>query len=263
VRLELVGDADAVEIAYRAQPGEGVFQLWVGDSLVSEEKAEPGEGTVRLAYGGGGRAIVYLPESMKPEILSLDGPVGPAPRQPMWAAYGDSILEGWTASAPALGWGARAGRAAGLDLVNMGYAGSARGELASAEHLASRKADVLTICHGTNCWTVVPHTPATMRAGLTAFLDTVRASHPETPLVVLSPVLRPDAEDTPNRLGATLADLRATMEEVYEERGDERLTLVRGRHLVTEDQLADGIHPDDDGHAAIAAAAVPALQGAI
>ena len=32
-------------------------------------------------------------------------------------------------------------------------------------------------------------------------------------MVVASPVLRPDAEATPNRLGATLVDLRAAMEE--------------------------------------------------
>jgi lysophospholipase L1-like esterase len=94
-----------------------------------------------------------------------------------------------------------------------------------------------------------------MRANTTAFLDVVREGHPETPIVVASPVVRPDAEDTPNRLGATLADLRAAMEEATQARvdaGDKRLTLIPGRELIGPDLLADGIHPNDEGHRVLA-----------
>ena len=61
--------------------------------------------------------------------------------------------------------------------------------------------------------------------------------------------MRPDAEDTPNRLGATLVDLRQAMEEVAAE-GD--VLLVRGRELIGPHRLADGIHPDDEGHRILA-----------
>ncbi|MFD0630796.1 hypothetical protein ACFQ9X_03155 [Catenulispora yoronensis] len=50
---------------------------------------------------------VYLPEGMKPEIVSLratQGELRPAPKQPRWICYGDSIAEGWSASEPALSW---------------------------------------------------------------------------------------------------------------------------------------------------------------
>ena len=46
----------------------------------------------------------------------------------------------------------------------------------------------------------------------------VREGHPDTPIVVTSPILRPDAETTANALGATLADLRVAMEDVTRER---------------------------------------------
>jgi lysophospholipase L1-like esterase len=83
----------------------------------------------------------------------------------------------------------------------------------------------------------------------------VREGHPETPIVVASPVVRPDAEDTPNRLGATLADLRTAMEDATQARidaGDKRVTLIAGRDLIGAALLADGIHPNDEGHRVLA-----------
>ena len=280
VRLELLGDAPEIEIAYRTETeelgyrGDGAgrfFAVWRDGRKVDEEKASLEDGTVRLSLGdpSDARAIVYIPEGMKPTILdvrSVGGTIEPAPAQPRWVAYGDSVLEGWMASEPALGWGHRAARDVGLDLVNMGYAGSARGEVASAEQVAELDADVISITHGTNCWARTPHSVGLFREGLRAFLDIVRGGHPNTPIVVASPVIRPDAETTPNKLGASLDDLRRTMEEVVRDRvarGDVDLSLVTGGDLISEGQLADGIHPNDDGHGAIAAALGPAIRSAL
>jgi lysophospholipase L1-like esterase len=278
VRLELVGDAEAVEVDYETATddlgprGEGAgraFAAWRGEALLAEEPAVLGRGTARLELGEPSEApvVIHLPEGMRPRLLDLraDGWVEPARPGPRWVCYGDSVAEGWLASQPALAWPHRAARAEGLDVLNLGYAGAARGEIVSAEHVAELAADVISIAHGTNCWLRVPHSTAQMRANLAAFLDVVRQGHPETPVVVCSPILRPDAEGTPNRLGATLADLRAAMEEVVRERaaGDARLRLVEGRDLLGPAQLADGIHPNDEGHRALAEALGPVLREAI
>ena len=80
---------------------------------------------------------------------------------------------------------------------------------------------------------------------------------------LVSPIPRLDAEATPNRLGATLADLRAAFESVVRERiaaGDGQLALVPGAALVPAEELPDGIHPDDRGHARIAEAVGVALS---
>ena len=276
MRLEFVGEPAAVEIAYRTEtddfgfrgPGAGAgFALFRGERLVAEAPARLGEASVRLAAGRGPeRASVQLPEGMRPTLLGLrahGGAIAPAPREPRWLCYGDSIAEGWKASAPAWAWPARVGRAHGLDVVNLGYAGAARGELASAEELAALEADVITIAHGTNCWTRTPHSEALFAEGLRAFLALVREGHPATPLVALSPLLRVDAEEKPNRLGATLGDLRRAFERVVAERiaaGDVRLVLVPGLELVPAAELPDGIHPDDAGHARIARALGPLLR---
>jgi lysophospholipase L1-like esterase len=280
VRLELVGDARAVDLVYRTETadlgyrGEGAgrtFAVWRGETAVDEQPAALGTGTVRLALGDGPAdepAVVYLPEGMKPRVesvVAVDGAIEPAAAQPRWLCYGDSIAEGWVASGPAGAWPAVAGREHGLDVVNLGYAGSARGEIVSAEQIATVAGDVISLSHGTNCWTRIPFSVGMMREGLAAFLAVVREGHPETPIVVASPVLRPDAEVTPNRLGATLADLRGVIEEVVRERSatDTRLRLVPGGDLLTADLLPDGIHPGDDGHRILAQAFGSAVARAV
>ena len=277
VRLELAGDASAVDISYRTGSddlgyrGDGAgrtFQLWRNLSPVSEEKAELGDGTVRLSMGDASdhRAIVYLPEGMRPRVLDVSpvgGSIEPASPRKKWVCYGDSIAEGWIASSPAMAWPAIVAREYALDVVNMGYAGSARGEIVSAEHVAGLQADVLSITHGTNCWNRIAHSVDQMRANTDAFINVVRQGHPQTPILVASPIIRPDGEETANRLGATLGDLRAAMEDVVRARisaGDSALQLVEGLPLVPAEQLGDGIHPNDDGHLALARALGPILQ---
>jgi lysophospholipase L1-like esterase len=231
----------------------GVRVEWVGTGTVELD----GDGELTWCEAAD-RSVGYLPLTPGLRVVSVDGDVTPAPEQPRWLAYGDSITEGWITSTPAGAWPAVAGRQLGLDAINMGYAGAARGEIVSAEHLAELEADVITVAHGTNCWTRTPHSAAMVATGMRAFLDVVRQGHPETPIVVVSPIVRPDAESTPNLLGATLADLRSAIEDVAAERDD--VSLVRGLPLVTAEQLPDGIHPADEGHAAIAAAVAPVLE---
>ena len=277
VRLELVGDAEAIDIAYRTTSGNlgyrgdgaGItFSVWRAGRKVGEEEAVLGDGLIRVPLGSSAAdkpATIYLPEGMQPVIQSLtavNGEISPAPDLPRWIAYGDSVTQGWIASGPAQGWAAIAARKAGLDLANLGYAAAGRGEIVSAEHIAALPADVISVAYGASCWTRVPHSVGMMAEGFAGFLDVVREGHPSTPIIVVSPVLRPDAEDEANRLGATLADIRHTIETVTRERivaGDETLALVAGEAIITAEHLGDGIHPDDEGHKRIAATVGKAL----
>jgi lysophospholipase L1-like esterase len=272
VRLEFVGDADALELDYHTQTddlgyrGDGAgtaFTLVTGDESRSVP-AQLGSGSARFVLSTLVRhdrdqpIVVYLPEGMRPRVLAVraeGGELEPAPRGPRWLAYGDSITEGWVASGPSGAWPAVAARRFGLDVVNLGYAGSARGELPSAQHLAALDADVISISHGTNCWSRIPFSAPLFREHTHAFVALVRQGHPDTPIVITSPILRPDAETTPNLLGATLVDLRRAMEDVAREliaAGDEHVSLVEGGDLIGPDDLPDGIHPGDHGHEVLA-----------
>lgn len=224
--------------------------------------ASPGTRTVRIELPRpDGDFTLHLPERLRPALTGLrpvgGGTLRPRRRQPRWLVYGDSIVEGWSTSRPHLAWPARAGRALGVETVNLGYAGASRGELASAEQLASLDADLITIAFGTNCWSRVPHSARLLYETARAFLDLVRRGHPDVPLLVVSPVVRPDAEAVPNVLGATLRDLRTAMERAALDAGAD---LLPGGGLLDSGHLVDGVHPGDTGHAILAEAVASALR---
>ncbi|MFD3335740.1 GDSL-type esterase/lipase family protein [Streptomyces sp. NPDC058700] len=279
VRLEFTAapGTRAVRLRYRATVPEAgdplaglrhCFALWSGTRFVGEVCVDPAaEATVTLPLPpGGGVFTLHLPEGQAPVPLALwavGGALSPAPARPRWLVHGDSITEGWWSTRPALSWPATTGRVLGLDAVNLGYAGGARGELVLAEQLARLPGDVITLAFGTNCWSRVPATADLLYATVRAFVGLVRQGHPDTPLLIVSPVLRPEAEHTRNALGATLTELRRAMERAGRDlaaEGDGRLLVLPGRPVLGPEHLADGLHPNDAGHARIAAAVAEVLR---
>lgn len=278
VRLAFSGSARGVRIAFEdggptsvpaPTSGDGLA-IWRGDALVGRAAMAD-----IVDLGLPDRADddvleIYLPEDRVWRLRGVE-PVGgdlvEAPRGPRWVVYGDSITQGWSVSAPGLGWPSRVARALGLDLVNLGFAGSARGELPAALAVAGSQADVVTLAWGTNAWSSVPTDASQIAETLRLFLTAVRQGLPSVPLVVISPIVRPDAEETPNRFGATLDDLRQALEgEVLrfaDASGDARLTLLGGRDLVPAEQLVDGVHPGDQGHASFAGHVTAAMEKAL
>lgn len=270
VRLELRGTAPCLDIRFDAIPGPPraartmppAFSVWAGGYCHRLVEVTAGDSLVRIplpSRGADETVTVYLPESIGIRVTGLSAPEGTvtaAPRGPRWLAYGDSITQGWSATDPGRSWPSIVARRSGLDLVNLGLAGAARGELPAADHLAATPADVITLAWGTNCWSTIPFDAELIGHAYRLFLTAVRAGHPGTPLIVLSPLVRPDAEHTPNRFGATLAELRAAIEVAVrrfrDDHDDRSLRLIPGEHLVPPEQLVDGIHPGDAGHARIA-----------
>lgn len=270
VRLEFTAHGvSAVEVAYTASPPEGadahrdapaMFTLLAGEDA-TDTPASPGEHRALIQLPSpDGDFTLHLPETLRPAlhgVRPVDGTLTPAVRRPRWLVHGDSVAEGWSASRPHLAWPALAGRALGVETVNLGYAGAARGELASAEQLASLEADLITLSFGTNCWSRVPHSARLLYETVRAFLDLVRRGHPSTPLLVVSPVVRPDAEAVPNVLGATLRDLRTAVERAAL---DARTELLPGGELLDAGHLVDGVHPGDAGHRVLAEAVASAVR---
>lgn len=279
VRLGFTGEAEAVEIDVRtddvlalATPAEhGEFTVYAAGERRSAVPVAAGTTTtVRIELPE--RDIdttveIHLPERCEPrlfDVRALGGEVRPLRLSTRWVAYGDSITQGWTTTDPGAAWTAVAARATRLDLLNLGFAGAARGELPVAAHLAATPADVISLAWGTNCWAQIEMDVGFIRELMRLFLSIVRNGHPETPILVLSPVIRPAAEHARNGSGATLYDLRQGIEDAVrtfrDEHADPQLHLLPGADLITPAQLdPDGIHPNDAGHAAIGAAAAAAL----
>ncbi|MER5787383.1 GDSL-type esterase/lipase family protein [Streptomyces sp. NPDC001980] len=219
---------------------------------------------VRLPERDRDRVVrVYLPESTEVTVVGLAGDQRPEPaaRGPLWVVYGDSITQGWSVTEPGLAWPSQVADTLGLDLVNLGFAGAARGELPTADVLAASGAQAVTLAWGTNAYSSLPTSTAQIAETMRLYLTAVREGLPGAPVVVVSPIVRPDAEHVPNRFGASLTDLRAALEESVrrfaEVRGDDRVTLVPGLDLVPAEHLVDGIHPGDAGHRSLAEGVTP------
>ncbi|WP_326957730.1 GDSL-type esterase/lipase family protein [Amycolatopsis sp. NBC_01286] len=269
-----------------AQSGvvEGGSTLTVDPRTGAGSRADGPTGRVRFAGLGDGRKDVeiWLPHNEITELVALrtDAPVETVPaRGRVWLHHGSSISHGSNAATPSETWPALAATAAGVDLVNLGFSGNALLDPFTARALRDTPADLISVKLGIN---VVNADLMRLRAfgpAVHGFLDTIRDGHPDTPLLVVSPILCPIHERTPGpgdfdhealaagevRFRATgdpaetaagkltLEVIRAELERIVAARQDARLHYLDGRALYGEADFAefplpDNLHPDAAAH---------------
>jgi hypothetical protein len=305
--LELT--ARASRFAYAGVPArpDGVFDLVVDGALVAQRSLmsattttiDPTTGAVRTEVGvpetlrfdelPAGEKIIelWLPHSESVELAGLrsDRPIAPvAPAGPVWLHHGSSISQGSNATHPTGTWPVVAARATGLELINLGYGGSALLDPFVARTIRDTAADLISLEIGIN---LVNSDLMRLRAfgpAVHGFLDTIRDCHPATPLLVVSPLLCPIHEDTPGpgafdlealaagRLSfratgdpsevnatatgkLTLRVIREQLARIVAQRAvdDQLLFLLDGLRLygpqdAEELPLPDGLHPDGGTH---------------
>jgi len=198
-----------------------------------------------------------------------------------WVHHGSSISQGSGADRPTSTWPALAARLGGVDLVNLGLAGSALLDPAVGRVLRDTSADLISIKMGINVVNADLMRRRAFGPALHGLLDTVRDGHPDIPLLVVTPLHCAIHEDTPGpgafdlealaegRLGfqatgdpadvaagrLTLGVVREEMARVVAQRSatDPHLHLLDGLSLYGADDairlpLPDGLHPDDATH---------------
>ncbi|UMP05357.1 GDSL-type esterase/lipase family protein [Amycolatopsis sp. EV170708-02-1] len=114
-----------------------------------------------------------------------------------WLHHGSSISHGSNAATPTGIWPARAAAIAGVELVNLGFGGSALLDPFTARAMRDTAADFISVKIGIN---VVNADLMRLRAfgpAVHGFLDTIREGRPTTPLLVVSPLYCPIHEHTP------------------------------------------------------------------
>ncbi|MFB7980492.1 GDSL-type esterase/lipase family protein [Streptomyces vinaceus] len=228
-------DALRTKMAYVGAPARpaGVYDLLVDGRLAGQAgvsggnvrtvdmttgsvETRPGPvGTVRFA-GLSDRpkdVEIWLPYNELTELVALrtDAPVEPVPQggRRVWLHHGSSVSHGSDAASPSTTWPALAAALGGVDLVNLGFGGSALLDPFVARAMRDTPADLVSVKFGIN---LVNHDLMRLRAFTPAvhgFLDTIREGHPTAPLLVVSSILCPLHEDTP---GPTAADFSALAE---------------------------------------------------
>ncbi len=235
LRLRLAGrrvELDVVETGLRF-PGRdrraSAFDLLIDGDLVARRLADAGPTlaidastgslTVTMDPGEASRVVfddlpagdkvveIWLPHTATVQLRALraDG-VGPPPAatsQRSWAHYGSSISHGMEADGPSETWPAIAARAAGVNLTSLGFAGQCHLDGLVARTLRDGDFDLISLKLGINLINADSMRERVFVASVHSFLDTIRDAKPATPILIVSPILCPVAEDAP---GPTLSD---------------------------------------------------------
>jgi len=238
--------------------------------------------TVRLDSLPGDRAAhveVWLPHAATVTILGArvsDGATVSAdvPSAPRWIHYGSSISHCLEANSPVQTWPGAVARRAGWDLLDLGLGGQCMVDPFVARIIRDLPAEVISAKIGINVVNGDTFRERTFVPALHGFLDMVRDGHPDTPLLLITPIHCPSAETAPGptllqpdgrfdtvprpeelAVGAlSLVRIRKLVTSVVESRtaaGDKNLHLLDGLTLFGADDekdLYDGLHPNAEGY---------------
>ncbi|MEU3887702.1 GDSL-type esterase/lipase family protein [Streptomyces sp. NPDC029041] len=154
---------------------------------------------------------IWLPHNETTELVALrtDAPVAPAPDRGrrVWLHHGSSISHGSDAASPTAIWPAIAALRGGVELVNLGFGGSAMLDPFTARAMRDTPADLISVKMGIN---IVNADAMRLRAfgpAVHGFLDTIRDGHPDIPLLLVSPIHCAIHEDTPGPTAPDRAEI--------------------------------------------------------
>lgn len=194
-------------------PGGNALIIDMTTGSVEQRTGTPG--TVRFGdLPEGEKDIeIWLPHNETTELVALrtDAPVQPVPDRdrPVWLHHGSSISHGSDAASPTTTWPAHAASLGGVDLINLGFGGSALLDPFTARTMRDTPADLLSVKIGINLVNADLMRLRAFTPAVHGFLDTIREGHPTAPLLVVSPTWCPIHESTP---GPTAPDFSAMSE---------------------------------------------------
>lgn len=221
----------------------GLFDLVVDGRLVDQQSM--GEGTTmaidmrtgasRTTVGPAGTVTfaglppgekdleIWLPHDETTELVHLrsDAALAPAAASTRrtWVHHGSSISHGSIAASPSRTWPALAAAHGGVEIVNLGFGGSALLDPFVARTIRDMPADLISVKIGINLVNLDLMRLRAFTPAVHGFLDTIRDGHPTAPLLVVSPILCPIHEETPGP-GAPDADALAHDRLVFKAMGD-------------------------------------------
>ena len=185
-------------------------------------------------------------------------PAHPFARPKPVVFYGTSITQGGCASRPGMSYQAIVGRMLDLDHVNLGFSGNGKGEPDVARTVAEIDAQCFVLDFAQNNPDV-----DSLAQVYKPFIETLRASHPDTPIVAITPIYSArEASGPSERLEAMRALIRRVVAEKIAA-GDTHMQLVEGTDLLGPargDGLVDGTHPNDLGFQWMAEGLAPRLR---
>ncbi|WP_261803477.1 GDSL-type esterase/lipase family protein [Variovorax sp. PAMC26660] len=288
---------------------DGIYDLLVDGELLQQRSADGGDTvTIDMRTGSASRQSgqpgtlrftgllardktveVWLPHNETTRLVALrtNARIEPVPggERKTWLHHGSSISHGSNGESPTRIWPALAASLGDVELLNLGFGGSALLDQFTARVMRDTPADLLSVKIGINLVNTDLMRLRAFTSAVHGFLDTLRDGHPTTPLLVVSPLYCAIHEDTPgpgafdfDALAAGKVRFRATGDPADRRSGKLTLTSIReeleritrqrkasdpnlhfldglalyGQSDFAELPLADQLHPDGAAHRRIA-----------
>ena len=172
--------------------------------------------------------------------------------------YGTSITHGGCAARPGMAYPSILGRRLDAEFINLGFSGNGQTEPELATLLAELKPAVFVIDSLPNL------TPEMLAERMPKFIEIIRASHPQTPILLVQNPLYPTIPFVAaTREKVTKAnDILAQIHADRVAAGDQAITLVPACDLAADggETTVDGVHHTDVGFIRLADALEPYLK---
>ena len=234
-----------------------------GGAVMALDGTQTGDERAEVAFEGlsaGGKSItLWLPQSATVSITGLELDEGAT-----WAAWpdarprivfhGSSISHCMEAEGGSGSWPAVACALADARLLNLGWAGSCLLSGLAARIIRDQSADAIVLKLGINVYTEGMLKERPFLDSAHSMISIIREKHPQTPIVVISPIFSPEREDAGDAGGPSLKRMRELLAEVVQARvraGDASIRYLSGLELFGEADLADlpdNLHPNAAGY---------------
>lgn len=188
------------------------------------------------------------------------------PERPKLVTYGSSITQCRAAASPTRTWPALVARELGMDLTCLGYGGQCHLDPMVGRMIRDQPADVIITCLGINVYGNGTFSERSFLPAVIGLLSTIRDGHPGVPILVITPIVSPARENTVDKAGMTLAQMRdyvARGARLLQEHGDDDIHLLDGQDVFGPEHahmLGDGLHPNAAGYAHMASSIAPAVR---
>lgn len=169
--------------------------------------------------------------------------------------YGSSVTQGGCATRPGTCYQAFLSRHFDLDYVNLGFSGSARGEVEMGEYIADLPMSVFFLD-----FDYTHKTPAEFRDTHERFFLQIREKHPDLPIIIMSRA-KPKAALSAEEI-ERLCIIKTTYANALA-RGDKNVYFLDGNTLMAlagTDGTVDGSHPTDLGFFSISRALIDLIE---
>lgn len=214
--------------------------------------------------------VIYLPHLQEVVVSAIGVDAGtrfsaPAAKyaRPLPVVfYGSSVCQGSGATSPAQTYEATLCRQLNLDFVNLGFGGAGKAEPNVVELVNS----IPGCCYVFDLGKSYGEQDAT---AFKAMLQAVRRSHPEAPLIVMTPITSVKEVNEKAYSDRSLHTRKVMREPAREliQAGDRRIVILEGEDLLGFKEhhtlSKDGVHPAEPGYELIAGKLAPVLKKAL